>query len=127
MEEAVKGVPESEHHCTPIAVKATAGLRLLGARDSEAILREVRRWLETEWPFTVVPGVEGVGVMEGRDEGVYAWITINYVRSPALSSFSSLNARIAARLGRTLLERVGCGHGPRRRLDADRLRTLLPR
>jgi hypothetical protein len=80
LEEAVKGVPQSEHHCTPIAVKATAGLRLLGTKESDAILRSVRSWLETEWPFPVVPGVEGVGVMEGRDEGVYAWITINYVR-----------------------------------------------
>ncbi|ORY77250.1 nucleoside phosphatase family-domain-containing protein [Leucosporidium creatinivorum] len=70
-----KGVPEKERSCTPVAVKATAGLRLLGERESQEILREVERWLTEEWPFTVVE--DGVTIMDGRDEGVYAWITIN--------------------------------------------------
>lgn len=77
MEEAVKSVPKSERGCTPIAVKATAGLRLLGAKESQDILDEVERWLKTEWPFEVVE--DGVVIMDGKDEGVYAWITINYV------------------------------------------------
>lgn len=78
MEEAVKAVPKSERGCTPIAVKATAGLRLLGATESQEILDEVERWLKKEWPFQVVE--DGVVIMDGKDEGVYAWITINYVR-----------------------------------------------
>ncbi|GEM10138.1 guanosine-diphosphatase [Rhodotorula toruloides] len=77
MEHAIEGVPELERSCTPIAVKATAGLRLLGARQSQEILDEVERWLMEDWPFAVVK--DGVVVMDGRDEGVYAWITINFL------------------------------------------------
>lgn len=76
LDEAVKAIPESERSCTPVSVKATAGLRLLGPTESEAILREVKRWIGAEYPFAV----KDVSVMDGRDEGVYAWITINYVR-----------------------------------------------
>ncbi|KAK4051700.1 Guanosine-diphosphatase [Microbotryomycetes sp. JL221] len=75
MEAAVDGVPESERSCTPIAVKATAGLRLLGDKESKDILREVEKWLNDEWPFKVIK--DGVVIMDGKDEGVYAWITIN--------------------------------------------------
>jgi guanosine-diphosphatase len=78
MQHAVEHVPKSEHHCTPVAVKATAGLRLLGKHQSDAILTEVRQWLEAEWPFTM-GGKDAVAIMDGKDEGVYAWITINYL------------------------------------------------
>lgn len=77
LDEAVRAVPKSEQGCTPIAVKATAGLRLLGHSESQAILDEIERWLQEEWPFHVVDN--GVTIMDGSDEGVYAWITINYV------------------------------------------------
>ncbi|GAA5838724.1 hypothetical protein JCM9279_003840 [Rhodotorula babjevae] len=77
LQQAVDAVPEKERSCTPIAVKATAGLRLLGAKQSQDILDEVERWLTDEWPFTVVK--DGVVVMDGKDEGVYAWITINFL------------------------------------------------
>lgn len=68
-----EGVPEKERSCTPIAVKATAGLRLLGERESNEILQEVERWLTNEWPFTVVE--DGVTIMDGRDEGTFTFIT----------------------------------------------------
>lgn len=68
MDEAIIGVPKNERGCTPVAVKATAGLRLLGQQKSDEILDEVERWLKEEWPFSVVQ--DGVVVMEGRDEGV---------------------------------------------------------
>ena len=78
LEEALKAIPKAEQSCTPIAVKATAGLRLLGKSKSGAILKQIRTWLQTEWPFSVVEK-GGVEVMDGKDEGVYAWITINYL------------------------------------------------
>ncbi|GMM34298.1 guanosine diphosphatase [Saccharomycopsis crataegensis] len=78
LELAVKSVPKEFQGCTPVAVKATAGLRLLGEAKSDAILQEVRRYLETEWPFAVVSG-DGISIMDGADEGVYAWITANYL------------------------------------------------
>ncbi|BGP18013.1 hypothetical protein JCM10213_005052 [Rhodosporidiobolus nylandii] len=77
MQQAFDKVPEKERGCTPIAVKATAGLRILGPKQSNEILSEIERWLNDEWPFVV--GKDGVVVMDGRDEGVYAWITINFL------------------------------------------------
>lgn len=75
---ALASVPEDKQGCTPVAVKATAGLRLLGKEKSDAILAEVKSHLENDYPFPVVGG-NGVSIMDGRDEGVYAWITTNYL------------------------------------------------
>ena len=80
MEVALENVPNKLKGCTPVAVKATAGLRKLGADLSDAILKAVRHRLETEYPFPVVSEERnGVEVMDGKDEGVYAWITTNYL------------------------------------------------
>lgn len=68
LDAAVKEVPESLRSCTPIAVKATAGLRMLGEEMAQKILDAVRHRLETKYPFAVVPG-DGVQIMDGRDEG----------------------------------------------------------
>lgn len=77
---ALENVPDKLKGCTPIAVKATAGLRKLGPEMSAAILAAVRTRLETKYPFPVVSADKGgVEVMEGTDEGVYAWITTNYL------------------------------------------------
>ncbi|KAH8891353.1 nucleoside phosphatase GDA1/CD39 [Thozetella sp. PMI_491] len=80
MEEAMKAVPDKLKGCTPVAVKATAGLRLIGPEKSEKILDAVRKHLETDYPFPVLSKEEnGVAIMDGSDEGVYAWITVNYL------------------------------------------------
>ncbi|UZJ51043.1 hypothetical protein CBS101457_000363 [Exobasidium rhododendri] len=84
METAMNSVPESLRGCTPIAVKATAGLRLLGAEQSHKILQAVREMLEQEYPFPIADGRDaghkkGIEIMEGKDEGVFAWITVNYL------------------------------------------------
>lgn len=78
LQHAIEDVPEKDHHCTPIAVKATAGLRLLGVRESQAILDQVKRSLDKDWPFPVLQD-NGVAIMDGKDEAIYAWITINYL------------------------------------------------
>lgn len=78
LEEAKRVVPEELHKCSPVEVKATAGLRLLGTQESEAILDEVRNRLETNYDF-VVGNDKAVEIMDGKDEGVYAWITANYL------------------------------------------------
>ncbi|KAK3680000.1 Guanosine-diphosphatase [Recurvomyces mirabilis] len=80
MDVAVASVPDKLKSCTPVAVKATAGLRKLGPEMSDAILKAVRTRLETVYPFPVVSEERhGVEVMDGKDEGVYAWITTNYL------------------------------------------------
>ena len=80
MEVALRTVPDDYKSCSPIAVKATAGLRLLGDEMSSKILEAVRTRLETVFPFPVVSRENGgVEIMRGEDEGVYAWITANYL------------------------------------------------
>lgn len=68
-------MPENVWKCTPITVKATAGLRLRGQVEAEKILQNVRTLLQKEYPFHI----SGVEIMEGKDEGVFAWITVNYL------------------------------------------------
>ncbi|KAG9191379.1 guanosine-diphosphatase [Alternaria panax] len=80
MDVALKNVPKEYQSCTPIAVKATAGLRKLGEEKSNAILAAVRKHLDNDYPFPLVSEENnGVEVMPGEMEGVYAWITVNYL------------------------------------------------
>jgi guanosine-diphosphatase len=69
LEVALKNVPKELQHCTPVAVKATAGLRLLGLKKSERILEAVREHLETNYPFPIIEK-DGVVIMDGKDEGM---------------------------------------------------------
>ncbi|EJC98916.1 uncharacterized protein FOMMEDRAFT_170727 [Fomitiporia mediterranea MF3/22] len=78
LDEAVAVVPKSLQSCTPVAVKATAGFRLLGADKSVKILSAVRHRLEEKYPFPVVEK-DGVVIMDRSDAGVYTWITANYL------------------------------------------------
>lgn len=87
LDKAMSIVPTSLQSCTPISLKATAGLRLLGAEQSAAIIQAVRQLLTTAYPFPIAdgppvdgtPSTRGVEIMDGREEGVFAWITVNYL------------------------------------------------
>jgi len=73
---AVREVPVSLRACTPMLLKATAGLRLVGAEKAEMILSVVRS-LFARYPFKVP--VDGVALMDGVDEGPFAWLTVNFL------------------------------------------------
>ncbi|KAF8271984.1 nucleoside phosphatase GDA1/CD39 [Lactarius quietus] len=75
---AMHTVPEQLRRCTPVAVKATAGLRLLGAEPAGEILNAVRRRIGSVYPFPLA-SEDPVAIMDGRDEGVFAWVTANYL------------------------------------------------
>ncbi|KAG6872364.1 hypothetical protein C0995_010283 [Termitomyces sp. Mi166 len=77
MDAAVRVVPRALRRCTPVELKATAGLRLLHGREADEILRAVDQRLRERWDFAVGDGA--VSIMDGKDEGVYAWITANYL------------------------------------------------
>ncbi|KAF8650978.1 hypothetical protein AX16_004993 [Volvariella volvacea WC 439] len=78
LDEALRVVPKSLHACTPVAVKATAGLRLLPGTQSRDILEAVEKRLTAKYPFRIKEH-GGVVIMDGKDEGVFAWITANYL------------------------------------------------
>lgn len=75
---ALETIPKDKRGCSPVAVKATAGLRLLKDGKADKILAAVRSHLENDYPFPVVEG-DGISIMGGDEEGVYAWITTNYL------------------------------------------------
>ncbi|ORX43688.1 nucleoside phosphatase GDA1/CD39, partial [Hesseltinella vesiculosa] len=82
LDAAVEAVPKHQQAWTPVAIKATAGLRLLGQEQSEAILDAVYDRLSQRYPFRIVGGRQhGVTIMDGKDEAVYAWITVNSLLS----------------------------------------------
>ena len=78
LDEAVKVVPKNLWKCTPVAVKATAGLRLLGEKQSKDILDAVANRLREKYEFNLRSN-DDVTIMDGKDEGVFAWITANYL------------------------------------------------
>ncbi len=59
---------------TSVSVRATAGMRLLGADDRAQILSSIDRYLEST-PFGSTPA----RVISGAEEGLYGWITVNYI------------------------------------------------
>ncbi|AWP16562.1 putative ectonucleoside triphosphate diphosphohydrolase 5 [Scophthalmus maximus] len=73
---AKKTVPEDEWKRTPVVLKATAGLRLLPEDKASALLKEVREVFD-ESPF-FVPN-NSVSIMNGANEGVLAWVTVNFL------------------------------------------------
>lgn len=69
-------IPPSEWANTPLALKATAGLRLLPEKQANALLDEVRVVL-ADLPFYT--NENSVSIMEGVDEGIFSWFTINFL------------------------------------------------
>jgi len=74
---AIGKVPEGKQASTPVNVKATAGLRMLGETEANAILASTRTLLEAS-PFHFNRG-DGVEIMGGLDEAFFAWVTVNYL------------------------------------------------
>jgi len=67
-------VPENLRAQTPISLKATAGLRLLPQDQSEALIAAVQGVLENSGFVN-----RGVEILSELNEGLYGWITVNYL------------------------------------------------
>ncbi|XP_045166671.2 ectonucleoside triphosphate diphosphohydrolase 5-like [Mercenaria mercenaria] len=76
LETCVREIPKHLQSRTPLILKATAGLRLLQEGQADNILNEVTAHLK-KFPFKLVEN--GVGIMDGVDEGVFSWITVNFM------------------------------------------------
>ncbi|KAJ7456790.1 nucleoside phosphatase GDA1/CD39, partial [Mycena galericulata] len=77
LDEAMRVVPAHLHKCTPVVVKATAGLRVLPGSRADDILATVSAHLRSAYPF-VLPA-DGVAVVDSADQGVFTWVTANYL------------------------------------------------
>ena len=69
-------LPEQYTSTTPLFVYATAGLRLLPSTAQQATLDAVLSYVNQHYPFTFVP--EHARVITGKEEGLFAWLALNY-------------------------------------------------
>nr|CAB3242707.1 ectonucleoside triphosphate diphosphohydrolase 5 [Phallusia mammillata] len=76
LEIAKERVPQSQWASTPLSLKATAGLRLLPAEQAENLLDEVKKLFHQ---YQFVLDESPVSVMDGTDEGIYGWISVNFL------------------------------------------------
>ncbi|XP_078086347.1 ectonucleoside triphosphate diphosphohydrolase 6 isoform X5 [Mustelus asterias] len=73
---AKESVPRDLWASTPLVLKATAGLRLLPGVKAQHLLDKVKEVFQLS-PFLVMNGC--VSIMDGSDEGISAWITVNFL------------------------------------------------
>ncbi|KAL1789080.1 ectonucleoside triphosphate diphosphohydrolase 7 [Sigmodon hispidus] len=74
---AAAHVPVKKHRETPLYILCTAGMRLLPERQQLAILADLVKDLPLEFDFLF--SQSQAEVISGKQEGVYAWIGINFV------------------------------------------------
>ncbi|XP_029916173.1 ectonucleoside triphosphate diphosphohydrolase 2-like isoform X2 [Myripristis murdjan] len=78
LKQAMKDIPKSKHHLTPVYLGATAGMRLLSETDpteAQQILKEVGDKLRS-YPFSFREAT----ILNGQQEGAYGWVTVNYLQ-----------------------------------------------
>ncbi|KAI1897884.1 hypothetical protein AGOR_G00087850 [Albula goreensis] len=80
---AKRTVPRLEWKRTPVVLRATAGLRLLPEGKARSLLKQVHEVFE-ESPFFVPDN--SVSIMDGTNEGILAWVTVNFLTGHLYSS-----------------------------------------
>lgn len=76
-QKAVAAIPEDALACTPVEFKATAGLRRIG-EWGEVILEMVRNQYSNGALWLQDPKAS-CRILEGREEGPLAWLTVNFL------------------------------------------------
>ncbi|XP_019959609.1 ectonucleoside triphosphate diphosphohydrolase 7-like isoform X2 [Paralichthys olivaceus] len=74
---AAAHVPKNKHKETPLYILCTAGMRLLPESQQAAILEDLVTDVPLEFDFLF--SSSHAEVISGKQEGVYAWIGINFV------------------------------------------------
>ncbi|XP_018606507.2 ectonucleoside triphosphate diphosphohydrolase 7-like [Scleropages formosus] len=74
---AAAHIPREKHKETPLYILCTAGMRLLPESQQTAILEDLTRDVPLEFDFLF--SSSQAEVISGKQEGVYAWIGINFV------------------------------------------------
>ncbi|XP_063117023.1 ectonucleoside triphosphate diphosphohydrolase 3 isoform X2 [Cavia porcellus] len=78
MQRVQQQVPVSLHRSTRVYLGATAGMRLLRLQNetaAEEILASIQSYFRSQ-PFDF----RGAQIISGQEEGVYGWITANYIQ-----------------------------------------------
>lgn len=77
LEFASSHIPTKKHSHTVLYVLGTAGMRFLLAEDQERVITHLNTALPQEYPFHLPQ--DGIQIITGQLEGVFSWITINYL------------------------------------------------
>lgn len=94
MRQAWRRVPRDMRKCTPIVLKATAGLRLIPRERVESILGKIRSFLKKQ-NFYLGNGDQAedpVSVIDGSEEAISAWISVNFLQGKIGPQQSGLTA-----------------------------------
>lgn len=76
VEKAKSIIPELTWANTPISMKATAGLRLIEKDKADVLIEECRNYFSRSG---FLMSKNSVSIMEGFDEGIFAWFTVNFL------------------------------------------------
>ena len=76
---ALRNVPKQSQSSTPLFLMATAGMRLLSPAQQTAILSSACAYTRERTPFILPDCDAHFQVIDGRTEGMYGWIAINYL------------------------------------------------
>ncbi|KAI0538086.1 golgi apyrase [Xylaria digitata] len=79
IKKAKKKIPSERHADTPIYLMATAGVRLLPKNQQRSLLSEICTYFRQESPFSLPDCNAHVQVIPGETEGLYGWISANYL------------------------------------------------
>lgn len=80
LEFVTKKVPKALHSKTPILFYATAGMRLLPISTQQNIMKSCCAFFKNNSEFHI-PNCQNFRVITGYDEGIYGWLTVNYLKN----------------------------------------------
>lgn len=72
-------VPKSQHYRTPIFLHSTGGMRLLQPNEQQLLLENICLYLTQKSDFYVPECESHVNMIDGDVEGLYGWLSINYL------------------------------------------------
>ena len=80
LKSAIKTVPEPKRKSTPLFFLATGGMRRLTKDKADAILDKVKKLFtdKNKCPFKFDP--KDAKIISGEFEGIYSWITVNFLK-----------------------------------------------
>ncbi|OWB64868.1 hypothetical protein B5S30_g189 [[Candida] boidinii] len=72
-------IPIEQHYRTPLFLHSTAGMRLLPPNEQDLITSEICEYFQKNSNFFVPDCSSHVNIIDGNLEGLYGWLSLNYL------------------------------------------------